>query len=152
VRQHFCLEHWLLYFPFVRKLDGSFARNRNAYGEHCRFERNKSNTNNTLVTISGVYLLPITNNSFNANNQANTCGGNILPTSTCSIFVTFGPEVAGTYTAPLSFSDNAPNSPQTVSLTGTGVLPPTTPGTYTVQVQAVNGADTHYPNVAVNVQ
>jgi hypothetical protein len=66
--------------------------------------------------------------------------------------VTFAPTVAGASSASLSFNDNAPGSPQTVSLTGTGVPPPTLPGNYSVQVQAVSGTDWHYLNLSVNVQ
>ena len=52
----------------------------------------------------------------------------------------------------LSVDDNASNSPQTASLTGTGVLPPTSPGSYSVQVQAVSGSIEHMVKVSVTVQ
>jgi hypothetical protein len=41
----------------------------------------------------------------------------------CGIFVTFTPTATGTQTGTLTITDNAINSPQTVSLMGTGVPP-----------------------------
>jgi hypothetical protein len=52
--------------------------------------------------------------------QTNTCGGSLAAESTCTISVTFSPLATGTRTATLNVNDGANNSPQTVSLTGTG--------------------------------
>ena len=41
----------------------------------------------------------------------------------CSFFVVFAPTAEGLRVATLTFSDNAPDSPQTVVLTGLGVRP-----------------------------
>lgn len=41
--------------------------------------------------------------------------------ASCSVSVTFSPAATGTRSATLTFSDNASNSPQTVSLSGTGL-------------------------------
>ena len=43
--------------------------------------------------------------------------------TSCSINVTFIPTASGTRTGTLSVTDNADASPQTVSLTGTGIAP-----------------------------
>jgi hypothetical protein len=52
------------------------------------------------------------------------CSGMTLaPGASCTMSVTFSPTAAGTRTAALTFTDNAPNSPQSVSLTGTGTTP-----------------------------
>jgi hypothetical protein len=49
------------------------------------------------------------------------CIGNVLaPGGSCSISVTFSPTATGTRTANVVYTDNAPNSPQVVPLTGTG--------------------------------
>jgi hypothetical protein len=40
----------------------------------------------------------------------------------CTITVTFSPQAAGTRTSNLSISDNAPGSPQSIPLTGTGTV------------------------------
>jgi uncharacterized protein YjdB len=56
--------------------------------------------------------------------QTNNCSS-VLPGSTsCSVSVTFTPTAAGSRTGTLTFTDNATNSPQAVSLSGTGVLAP----------------------------
>ncbi len=55
----------------------------------------------------------------------NTCGASIAAGATCTIGVTFSPAVTGSRAGTLTFNDNASNSPQTVSLSGTGSLPVT---------------------------
>jgi len=49
-----------------------------------------------------------------------TCGADLAAHASCKVAVTFTPKAIGTRTGTLSFSDNAANSPQTVSLKGTG--------------------------------
>jgi Putative Ig domain/Abnormal spindle-like microcephaly-assoc'd, ASPM-SPD-2-Hydin len=49
------------------------------------------------------------------------CSGLTLPAGTsCSVSVTFSPTTTGTRSATLIVTDNAPNSPQTAPITGTG--------------------------------
>jgi hypothetical protein len=48
---------------------------------------------------------------------SNTCAGSVL---NCSIKITFQPTALGSRTAALRFDDNASNSPQTVTLLGSG--------------------------------
>jgi len=57
------------------------------------------------------------------------CSGlTLAPGTSCSVSVTFKPTQAGTRSGTLIVTDNAPNSPQTASITGTGTTPPgTTP-------------------------
>jgi Putative Ig domain/Abnormal spindle-like microcephaly-assoc'd, ASPM-SPD-2-Hydin len=50
----------------------------------------------------------------------NCIGTTLAPGGSCSISVTFSPTTTGTRTANVVYTDNAPNSPQTVPLTGTG--------------------------------
>jgi hypothetical protein len=47
-------------------------------------------------------------------------GTTLAAGASCSISVTFSPTTSGTRTADVVYTDNAPNSPQTVPLTGTG--------------------------------
>ncbi len=57
----------------------------------------------------------------------NTCShATIAPQATCSVSVTFTPNKTATATAGLTFSDNAPDSTQKVTLAGTGLATPTT--------------------------
>jgi Abnormal spindle-like microcephaly-assoc'd, ASPM-SPD-2-Hydin/Putative Ig domain len=49
------------------------------------------------------------------------CSGLTLPAATsCAMSITFSPTATGTRTAALTVTDNAPSSPQTAPLTGTG--------------------------------
>ncbi len=50
-------------------------------------------------------------------------GQTVRPDGTCTVSVTFNPSIVGSESATLNFADNAPNSPQTVSLTGNGIAP-----------------------------
>jgi hypothetical protein len=54
--------------------------------------------------------------------QTNTCGSTVTAGATCSVSITFTPTTTGTRTGTITFSDDASDSPQTVSLTGTGML------------------------------
>jgi subtilase family serine protease len=47
-------------------------------------------------------------------------GGTVAAGASCEVKVTFTPTEAGARTGDLTFTDNAPNSPQTVALSGTG--------------------------------
>src|SRR2546425_5182909 len=52
--------------------------------------------------------------------QTNTCGTPVKPSASCTISVTFKPTTIGTLTGSVSVTDNAPGSPQKVTLKGTG--------------------------------
>jgi hypothetical protein len=52
--------------------------------------------------------------------ETNACGTSLGPGSSCMLSVTFTPTVAGAATGTLSFTDSAPDSPQSVTLSGTG--------------------------------
>jgi hypothetical protein len=69
-------------------------------------------------------------------NEADTCTGTnvtIAPNATCTIQVTFSPSALGARAASLVLTDNAPDSPQTVMLSGTGA---------DFSIGAANGAPT----------
>ena len=85
------------------------------------------------VTSSGGATLHISSVLPGGSNPAdfqvtNACSGAYPVAATCSITVTFSPLGAGQRTANLTINDDAPNSPQSVQLTGTGAaLPAGTP-------------------------
>ncbi len=54
--------------------------------------------------------------------QTNTCGPTIAPEASCTIQVTFTPTAAGNLSGTLSFTNNAPGSPQSVNLSGVGTV------------------------------
>jgi Abnormal spindle-like microcephaly-assoc'd, ASPM-SPD-2-Hydin len=57
--------------------------------------------------------------------ETNSCGASLASGGSCPINVTFTPNATGSVTGTLSVTDNAPVSPQTVSLSGTclGCIP-----------------------------
>jgi hypothetical protein len=52
--------------------------------------------------------------------ETDNCGGSVAAHSSCTISVKFTPTATGSRTATLNVNDSANNSPQQVSLTGTG--------------------------------
>jgi hypothetical protein len=52
--------------------------------------------------------------------EINSCGPTLMPGQECTIIVTFTPTTTGTRTGAITITDNAPDSPQSVPLTGTG--------------------------------
>jgi FG-GAP-like repeat/Cep192 domain 4/HYDIN/CFA65/VesB-like, Ig-like domain/FG-GAP repeat len=62
------------------------------------------------VAVSGDFL------------ERNTCGASIGIGANCTISVAFQPKARGTRTGAVNITDNALNSPQTISLTGTGTV------------------------------
>ena len=66
----------------------------------------------TSIGITGAFAI-----------AGNTCGTGIGAGASCSVGVTFGPTAIGAATGTLTFADNATNSPQKVSLSGTGSAP-----------------------------
>jgi hypothetical protein len=59
--------------------------------------------------------------------ETDDCPGSLLSGSSCTISVTFTPTMTGTVSGNLTVTDDAPNNPQTVSLSGTGVAGKCTP-------------------------
>jgi len=82
-----------------------------------------SNTGNAALNISGVAMGGANSGDFT---ETNDCLSTLPAGSNCVLDVTFTPTAAGARSASLAVSDNAGGSPQTVSLTGTGLAPATT--------------------------
>jgi len=74
-----------------------------------------TNTGNGSLSISQVA-------ATGPFHETNTCSAAIAPGATCTISVTFIPTSQGALTGSISITDNAPGSPQQVSLNGTGTL------------------------------
>jgi uncharacterized protein (TIGR03437 family) len=79
-----------------------------------------TNIGTSALDINGISIAG-TNSADYA--ETNTCGGSLAASTSCSIFVTFTPTATGARTASINVTDNASNSPQTISLTGTGQEP-----------------------------
>jgi Abnormal spindle-like microcephaly-assoc'd, ASPM-SPD-2-Hydin/Cep192 domain 4 len=88
-----------------------------------------SSAHSVTLTNSGGAALSISSISITGGNsgdfsKSTTCGSSLAAGASCTISVTFTPSAAGTRSSTLAVSDDAPGSPQTASLTGTGLLPP----------------------------
>jgi hypothetical protein len=82
-----------------------------------------SKAQSVTLTNTGQATLDIYSITISANFQIsnNTCGATLGVGNSCSVSVVFAPMQGGTLTGALTFTDNAPNSPQQVSLSGTGI-------------------------------
>ncbi len=77
-----------------------------------------TNIGGVPMTVTGVTITGLQSLDFAQTNNCTTAA--IAPQASCTINVTFTPSTAGTRTATLSISDNAPGSPHSVALSGTG--------------------------------
>jgi N-acetylneuraminic acid mutarotase len=72
----------------------------------------------SAVNITKPFAISPADGTFT---QTNACPATLNPNTNCVITVTFTPPDAGTYTATLSVTDTDKSTPQTASLTGTGL-------------------------------
>lgn len=94
------------------------------------------NGGNINLTITSLQITGTNRGDFG---EKNNCPSSLAPNNSCQISVTFKPTTTGTRNAAVSITDNAPNSPQSVPLTGVGVLPAVTlsPTNLTFPIQLV---------------
>jgi Bacterial Ig-like domain (group 3)/FG-GAP-like repeat/Cep192 domain 4/FG-GAP repeat len=83
-----------------------------------------SKTQNIILTNTGTGTLSIasivsTDGDFL---ERNNCGSSVLAGASCAFTVAFKPQSQGLHTGLIQVTDNAPNSPQTVSLSGQGTF------------------------------
>jgi hypothetical protein len=77
----------------------------------------------TLTDTGNGGLTPLTITASGDFAQTNTCADSVAASASCTISVTFTPTAGGARTGALTVTDNAPGSPQTVTLSGTGLAP-----------------------------
>jgi hypothetical protein len=75
-----------------------------------------------MNTGSGTLTITNVTTTGNFHIQTNTCGSTVQPGGSCTISVTFTPLGAGMRSGKLSVYDNAPGSPQSVTLMGIGTV------------------------------
>jgi sugar lactone lactonase YvrE len=80
-----------------------------------------TNTGNAALEVSKIAVGGTNADAFSVG--GNCAGGSIAPNASCTLNVTFNPATTGDYAAALQFTDNAPNSPQSVFVSGSGVKP-----------------------------
>ncbi len=78
------------------------------------------NTGATALAISGIGVSGADAGDFG---ESSNCGSSLAAESSCAISVTFNPTGGQTRTGTLVLNDNASGSPQTVALTGVGIVP-----------------------------
>jgi Abnormal spindle-like microcephaly-assoc'd, ASPM-SPD-2-Hydin/Beta-propeller repeat/Protein of unknown function (DUF1573) len=95
-----------------------------------------TNTGNGTLTIKSIQVGGTNSGDFA---QSNNCPRHVAPNGSCQISVTFTPTTTGTRKAAVTITDNAPDSPQSVPLSGVGVLPAVTfsPTSLTFSTQLV---------------
>ena len=96
-----------------------------------------TNATNAALTITSINVTGPNASDFA---QTNNCGTSVPVGGSCNITVTFTPSATGTRTAAVSVTDSDPTSPQTLPLTGAGVLPAVTfsPNGLTFPSQMIN--------------
>jgi hypothetical protein len=109
----------LVVVPTVSITPPSLSFNNQAIGR-------ASNGQPVVLKNSGTVPLLVANISITGANQGsfsqtNSCPSTLQAGASCTITVLFTPGGSGPLTANLNVTDSAPGSPQTVTLTGTGV-------------------------------
>ncbi len=102
-----------------------------------------NNTGTAAATISQI----ATTGAFA---ETSTCGASLAAGASCTVGVTFTPTSSGTLTGSLTVASNAPNSPATVALTGTGAGSTTTNLALNRPVTASSYTQTYVPANAVD--
>jgi hypothetical protein len=77
-----------------------------------------TNTGETKLSITGISITGANAGDFA---QTNNCPASLVAGFSCAISVTFAPTATGARSATLSVADNAAGSPQTATLSGTGL-------------------------------
>jgi hypothetical protein len=101
-----------------------------------------TNTGSSPVSIKSIAVTGAQAGSFI---DISGCGTSLAAGKSCTIYVGFAPKNSGSATATLSVADNAPQSPQTVTLTGSGVAAHAltiAPASLAFPATAVGGAST----------
>ncbi len=80
-----------------------------------------TNTGNATLNITSIAA----SGDFGIIASSKPCGSTLAAGQSCTIEVVFSPTQVGSRTGNVSVTDNAPGSPQTVALSGTGTAPVT---------------------------
>ncbi len=75
---------------------------------------------NTGAATLNIVTIAVVGPDFS---QTNTCGNSVAPGTNCAIDIVFDPIAFGTRNGSITISSNAANSPQSVTLVGTGMGP-----------------------------
>jgi len=100
--------------------------------------------NTGTATLNNTSIAITAGNSYFAISK-NTCGATLPAGNACTVSITFTPPELAAETGTLTFTNNASGSPQTVSLTGTGVAQATlTPSSHKFSKTKVGSTSAAY--------
>jgi len=78
----------------------------------------------TVTNIGGVNLaisaIAVSGSNSGDFAQTNSCAATLAPGTSCTINITFTPTTTGARSSGVTIADNAPGTPQTIALSGTG--------------------------------
>jgi hypothetical protein len=80
-----------------------------------------TNTGTVPLVFSSISMGGLNPGRFPQTNDCPIGGAGLPPNASCTVTITFQPNRIVARSATLTIRDNAPNSPQTVALTGTGI-------------------------------
>lgn len=78
-----------------------------------------TNTGSVTLTFNGIGVFGVESGDWAP--ISNNCNGHLLAGASCTVSAKFTPQATGARSATIKINDNAPNTPQTVALTGTGL-------------------------------
>jgi hypothetical protein len=99
-----------------------------------------------VVSLGGIGLTGANASTFT---ETTTCGATLAAGASCSVSIGFSAGSAGTYSASLTITDNAPGSPQTVALSGTSTLPTLTLSATSLSLVALAGTPSAAQTVTI---
>jgi hypothetical protein len=82
-----------------------------------------TNTGTAALTISSITLAGTNAGDFSETNNCPISSSTLAAGASCTLTMAFTPSATGARSASVSLSDNAANSPQSLPLSGTGVIP-----------------------------
>ena len=108
-----------------------------------------TNNGNEPLTITSIEITGANAGDFS---ETNNCPSPLPANNSCNISVSFTPTATGARSAAVSVTDNAPGSPQSVPLSGVGVLPAVTfsPASLTFSNQTVGTKSSPQVTTATN--
>jgi hypothetical protein len=80
---------------------------------------------NTGGSAAGISSIAVTGANASMFAETNNCPGSLGVGKTCTVKLSFSPAAIASYSASLTITDTANNSPQSAALTGSGVAPVT---------------------------
>ena len=104
--------------PAVTLMPGSLSFGSVTLGTNSPMNVSVENSGTAPLHISSIVVGGV--NASDYSSSSSTCNAAIAVNSGCTVTVTFTPQAAGVRSALLTITDDAPNSPQTVTLSGTG--------------------------------